>query len=276
MSAGIRTARPRLRRRAAGDRPATSALLLHGMGGGPGSWNALAASLAPHLELWDVNLPWAITGDPRWAQDPDVRQWVSAPIEHVRAVAGGPDLIVAHSFAANVVLELHAETDLLADTPTVLVSPFYRETPDDFDWSAVAPGMEQCYTRVADEIVRRRGARVSDETSDVIVRKMLEFVGAHAPVRFHDTCRRTPLLALETLAVPMLVVGGDRDEFGAHAEDVRALARRLPHAFLAVIGNCGHFPMSERATELAALIGTFADSACLRSAVAVPTRQEVR
>jgi pimeloyl-ACP methyl ester carboxylesterase len=226
------------------------------------------------LELWDVNLPWAITGDPRWAQEPDVRQWVSAPIEHLRALTGGPDVIVAHSFAANVVLELHARTSLLAGVPTVLVSPFYRETPDDFDWSAVVPGMEQCYSKVAEEILRRRGSRVGDETGGVIVRRMLEFVGAHAPVRFYETCRRTPLLDLESLTTPILVVGGDRDEFGAHAEDVRALARRLPHVFLAVIGNCGHFPMTERATELAVLIDTFVDSFARQAPAAIATAEE--
>lgn len=276
MSAGIRIAAPRLRRPANGDRPAVNVLLLHGMGGGPGSWDALDILLAPHLELWDVNLPWAITGDPRWAQDPDVRRWVSVPIEHVRAAAGGLDLVVAHSFAANVVLELLAETALLSGTPVVLVSPFYRDTPEDFDWSEVVPGMEQCYTRVAEEILRRRGSRVGDETEDVIVRRMLEFVGAYAPVRFHETCRRTPLLDLESVTTPILLVGGEQDEFGAHAKGVCALARRLPHAFLAIIGGCGHFPMTQCAPQVAALIGTFVDKAYPRTSAGVLTRQEQR
>lgn len=276
MSARIRNLPPRLRRPASGDGPAQSVLFLHGMGGGPGSWDALSALLPAKLELWDVNLPWAITGDPRWAQEPDVRQWVSTPIEHVRAATGGPDVIVAHSFAANVVLELLADTDLLTGTPTVLVSPFYRDAPEDFDWSDVVPGMEQCYAKVAEEIVRRRGHRVSDADSEVIVRRMLEFVGAYAPLRFHETCRRIPSLHLETLTTPMLVVGGDRDEFGAHAKDVCALAGRLPHAILAIVGDCGHFPMTERAPVLAALIDTFVDSVRLRTAAGVLTAQESR
>lgn len=259
MSTRMQPEVPRLRRPAAGHRSPVSVLMLHGMGGGPGSWDALEALLAPQLELWDVSLPWAITGDPDWALQPVVRQWVSAPVEHVRRVTGrGPDVIVAHSFAANVVLELIAESDLFSTVPTVLLSPFYRDTPAGVDWSTVIPGMERCYARVAEEIQRRRGSRVSDDASNVIARRMLEFVGAHAPVRFYETVQRTPLLALESLTMPVLVVAGDSDEFGAHADDARALAGRIQHSYVEVLG-CGHFPMTERAPELAALIDSFVD-----------------
>lgn len=251
---------PRLRRHATSQRSPVRVLMLHGMGGGPGSWDALDPLLAPHLELWDVGLPWAITGDPDWARESDVWQWLSAPVEQFRRATGrGPDVIIAHSFAANVVLELLVESDVLGTVATVLLSPFYRDTPEDVDWSTVVPGMERCYTRVAEEILRRRGSRVGDDASNVITRRMLEFVGAHAPVRFYETIQRTPLLALESLTMPVLVVGGDRDEFGAHADDVHALARRIPYATLNIVEDCGHFPMTERALELAALIDSFVD-----------------
>ncbi|WP_216207131.1 alpha/beta fold hydrolase [Amycolatopsis aidingensis] len=233
-------------------------LLLHGMGGGPGSWDALAALLAPHLELWDVSLPWAVAGDPDWALEPDVRGCVAAPIEAVRRVNGrGPDVLVAHSFAANVMLELLTGPDSPASTATVLLSPFYRERPEDFPWSAVVPGLERCYGRVADEIRRRCGSRLDDVADGVIARRMLELVGGKAPLRFHETCRRTPFLDLDSLDVPLLLVGGEDDEFGAHAEGVRALGRRVPHAWLEILEGCGHFPMVERAREVATLMNTF-------------------
>lgn len=262
MSAASRQAVPRLRRRAERqNRPPVSVLLLHGMATGVSSWDELASLLAPHLELWDVTLPWSVTGDPAWAREPDVTQWVSAPLGHLRRVAGrGPDVVVAHSFAANVVLELLTGSDLLASTPVVLLSPFYRSADADLDWATFVPDLKRCYSRVAEES-RRRRSRVSDEAREAVVHRILERMGTHAPLRLYETYQRTPLLRLESLTMPLFLVGGSDDDMGASADGVRALAGRIPHARVEILDGCGHFPMTERAPQLAALLEEFIDQA---------------
>jgi pimeloyl-ACP methyl ester carboxylesterase len=252
---------PRLRRPAEqNDNEPVSVLLLHGMGGGVSGWNDLCALLPAHLELWDVDLPWSLTGEPAWARDPEVTQWVSVPVEDLRRALGrGPDIIVAHSFAANLILELLAGTDLLEFTPTVLVSPFHRGTQADLDWPAVIPSMENCYAEFFRLMRNRR--RNGGDIDVVMARRLCSLMGTYAPLRFYEVYRRTPELALESLTAPVLLVGGSAD-IGASVDGIRLLSKRIPEANMAIIDGCGHFPMSENAPELARLIENFIDQ-CL-------------
>jgi len=246
---------PRLRRPAEHGRPPVRVLLLHGMGGGVRNWDPLAALLAPHLELWDVRLPWAIAADPAWARNHDVTRWISAPVAHVR-----PDLVVAHSYAANLVLELLTGTDLLAATPTVLISPFYRDTHTDLDPAAVAPVIRDCYARFDEEIRARRGSRVSDEIRQVMVRRAFELMGNYPPLRFYEAYQRSSALRLENGTAPTLLIGG-ADDVAATIEGMRLLDARMPRARLEILDGCGHFPMTDRPGDVARLIESFLDPA---------------
>lgn len=248
-------------------RPATNpgrapvaVLLLHGIGAGAGTWDGLHTHLPPHLELWDAALPWAVTGDPLWHRDPEPEKWVARAVEATGQAAGrAPDVLVAHSFAANLTLGMLAEGALPEPMPTALVSPFYRGDRRDLGWLAIVPDLRRCYAMAADEIRRRRGSKLSPAALDAIVGKLLDLAGADSARRFHEAYLRTPLLDLESVTRPVLLVGGDADEFGAGAADVRGLAERLPHAVPHVLAGCGHFPMTDRAEHLAALLGDFID-----------------
>ncbi|HEX5116355.1 MAG TPA: alpha/beta hydrolase [Pseudonocardiaceae bacterium] len=238
-----------------------SVLLLHGMGGGLSGWDALAARLAPHLELWDVRLPWAFTGNPDWARDPDVTQWVRASVDSVRGQAGaGPDVIVAHSFAANVALELLAGSDLPTATPSLLVSPFYRDVAADLDWSSVMSSMDGCYELIEKEIQQKHGPAGNDLLRSAVAQQMPKLTGLYPRLRFQQVYFRTSQLDLESLNVPVFLVGGS-DDVGARADGVRLLAGRIPLARLEILDGCGHFPMIERPAELARLIEAFIDQA---------------
>lgn len=252
---------PRRRRQAeAGGRSAVSVLLLHGMGGGPSGWDALASRLAAHLELWDVRLPWAFTGDPDWARERDVTQWVSASIDSVkRQNGGGPNVIVAHSFAANVVLELLVGSGQQAAMPSLLVSPFYRDGEADLDWPSVMSSMDRCYQWIGNEIQQQHGPCGDDLVREAIAQQIPRLTGSYPRLRFQQLYHRTPRLDLETLNVPVLLVGGS-DDVGAKIDGVRMLAGRIPRARLEIL-DCGHFPMIERPAELARLIETFIDQA---------------
>lgn len=257
MSAPVCQEAARLRRRGSADgRPAVNVLLLHGMGGGVSNWDALAGLLAPHLQLWDVRMPWSLTGDSGWARDPEVTQWVSGPVRQVReATGGGPDVIVAHSFAANVTLELLAEPGGLT-TSAVLISPFFRGTRADLDWAAIIPSMESCYARIDHEIRTRRS-----EVRGTLAHRLIRLLGPDAPKRFYDVYRRTWHLDLAWLTTPLLLVAGGND-IEASFEGVRVLGQRVPHADVEVLDGCGHFPMLDRAAELAGLIDAFAGKVC--------------
>ncbi|HEY1575356.1 MAG TPA: alpha/beta hydrolase [Pseudonocardiaceae bacterium] len=262
MNGPIQHAAPRRRRQAAAcGRAAVRVLLLHGMGGGLGGWDALAARLAAHLELWDVRLPWAFTGDPEWAREPDVTRWVIAAVDGVRRAAGRPvDVVVAHSFAANVVLELLAGSDLLTRTASVLVSPFYRDMAVDLDWCSVLSGIDGCYQRAAQEIEQRHGACGADQVRAAVAQQILRLTGFHPRLRFQQVYSRTPQLDLESMTVPVVVVGGS-DDPAATADGIRLLACRIPHARSEILDGCGHFPMIERSTRLAEIIEDFIDHA---------------
>ena len=261
-AATTRQLAPRMRRPAdPAGLPATRVLLLHGMGAGVRSWDALAPLLAPRLELWDVSLPWSLAGDSAWARGPAVGQWVSDPVAHLRRVTGrAPDVLVAHSFAANVVLELLTGPDQPPAAAVVLISPLYRGGDRELDWSAVVPSLQACYARGIDEMRRRRSSRISDAASETLARRLFELMGAHAALRFYETYQRTPGLPLESLTIPVLLVGGS-DDPGASPPSVRALGERIPRVSLRILDGGGHFPATTRPRELAGVVNGFLDEA---------------
>jgi len=63
---------------------------------------------------------------------------------------------------------------------------------------------------------------------------------------------------LEAVAIPVLVVGGDRDRIEP-VETALWIARTLPHGELLVLPGCGHFASRERPHELNVAIERFLD-----------------
>lgn len=249
--------------------PSLRALLAQGMGAGPTCWDRIEPNLAPHLDVWEADLPWSVFGDPAWADRPDATQWISRSIEHVQILAGmAPDLVVAHSFAANVTLHLLSKAGQKASA-AVLISPFYRPDHQEFDWMAVIPGLEACFASAADRIGQARGAHLRGDVRDAMVRRLLQSLGQKAPLRFYEVCRQTPDLDLESVDIPVLVVSGANDELSG-VDDLRAMTARLPQARLEIIDDCGHFPMTDRPEHLATLIGDFAQHAILAASPASP------
>ncbi len=60
----------------------------------------------------------------------------------------------------------------------------------------------------------------------------------------------------ETIACPVLAVQGEDDEYGT-LEQIRAIARRVPHAVLLEIPDCGHSPHRDQPALLSAAAGRF-------------------
>lgn len=274
----------RLRRLAATGRPVRT-LLLHGLGSSGASWDRFVAVAPDGLELWDAELPWASAGDSGWSHRPGATGWAT---EALRGVDGGVDLVIAHSYAANTMLELLCRTDVadpaaragcgdIVDQPlrvelprsVVLVSPFYRATPGEFDWAAITFYLNDFHRLLEEGIQVSATADLPVELLAAMGDRIRERIGPYGWMRFFDAYLRTPFLPVADLAVPVLVVSGDRD-LAARPDDGRALAAAAPAGRYALLAECGHFAMTEHPDQFAALVADFARALVAHDAAPEP------
>lgn len=227
-------------------------LLLHGLASSGAMWDEFAPRADGDCELWVADLPWRGEGVTGWGEQEDVARWVT---EALAAVPGGADVVVAHSFAANVLLA-HLDSGGNQLRAIVLVSPFYRPAADDFDWSTIAYYLND-FDRILGEGIRvRSGRRLDPERQRDMALRVRDRIGPYGWIRFFDTYLRTPRLRMDRITVPCLVIGGEED-FASFPSDSRALAAALPDARVHVLSGCGHFAMAERADEFTALVNAF-------------------
>lgn len=246
MTTGV----PRLLRPSTSDRP-VRVLLLHGLGCTVSDWARFAALAGAELELWDVELPWHGLDFPDWSHDPDQ----VAPV--VAAVSSGDfDGIVAHSFAAGLLLEAFA-SGRLAAVPSVLVSPFHRRSPD-FDWQTITYYLNDFHL-IFEEALRIGTATLTDERRRRMAAAVRDRIGPYGWLRFFEAYLRSPFLDLATVSAPQLVLAGDAD-ISVRPGDGAALADALPRGRFAHLPGCGHFPMLERPDAFARAVSAFLHS----------------
>jgi pimeloyl-ACP methyl ester carboxylesterase len=268
MSSGTATAaapaavRPLLvRRRHTGAAPRLRALLLHGLASSSSVWDPLWEHAPAELDAWVADLPWRGDHVSDWGRESDGPDWMTACLD---AVPGGVDVVVAHSFSANLLLDHLSRTAGRGEDPRtaygikgiVLVSPFYRRSPDDFAWDAVA-GMQRGFLAITEEGIRLRpGKPIDPDIRHEMARRVCERAGLYGWMRFFDLYLRTPWLRTGLIDVPALVVAGEGDFAAAESE---TLAADLPAAELLTLGDCGHYPMFEQAERFSALLGRFVE-----------------
>ncbi|ATL86038.1 alpha/beta hydrolase [Streptomyces samsunensis] len=248
-----------LRHRPARDATRLRALFLHGLASSGAVWDGLAPHLPPDLETWTADLPWRADHVQPWSRRPERTDWIVTALERL---PDPPDVVVAHSFSANQLLDLLSREAEAGNDPyerygirgVVLVSPFYRRSPDDFAWDSVS-GMQRDFLHIMEEGLRTHSARrITPEVRRHMAERVCERVGPYGWVRFFEHYLRTPWLRTELITVPGLVVTG-QDDFAA-AESA-LLAADLPGAGLHTVPGCGHYPMSEHAESFSALVGAF-------------------
>lgn len=251
------------RRRVPGDGPRL--LLLHGMANNSRVWDATCDRLRPGPDVWTADLPWRADGPVWWGHRPDPTSWVAQALDEVHATAGPVDVLVAHSFAAVLALELLAgHPDAARESIArrwgvhrlVLVSPFYRSAPEDFDWGTVA-GLAEHFVNAMQEGIRVTAAgRVDPGKHRAMAERVCEGIGPYGWSRFLELYLRTPWLPVAAFTLPTLVVTGERDAVAPHRES-RELVRRAPSAVLREVAGAGHFPMVERVTDFTDLLDAF-------------------
>jgi pimeloyl-ACP methyl ester carboxylesterase len=170
---------------------------------------------------------------------------------------GRPDVVVAHSFGANVMLDWVAAQGAVGCRGLVLMSPFYRSDPGMFDWASIRHYVNDFEDLVRAGIVARlNGSRPAPDVLEAMVDKVRDRIGPYGWMRFFDHYTRTPLLDLSTVDVPCLVLGGGNDT-AAYPHDVRSLAEALPDAKAHILPGSGHFSMIDNTARVGGLLREF-------------------
>ncbi|MFI0370702.1 alpha/beta fold hydrolase [Actinomadura sp. 1N219] len=240
-------------------------LLLHGLAGGPLAWAPLRARLPETLPVRAPVLPWSAGEGPRWDHRADP---VRAVADAMAGPGGVPDVVVAHSYAANLLLTLLADRTRPRPAAVVLVAPFYRASEQDFDWAAMTRYMDG-FLPLIDEGLRVGSAgRLSGELRASMALRIRDRLGPYGWIRFFDAYLRTPFLDTAALDLPVLIVGGEQDP-AARPQDARALAATLPDGRLELLPACGHNAMIEHPDRFADLVCGF-----LARFVPIPIRKQ--
>ncbi|MBU7597306.1 alpha/beta hydrolase [Streptomyces sp. P38-E01] len=236
------------------------ALLLHGLGSSTRSWDTFLAHRPPSLEVWTAALPWR-AGGPQAVPEADETDWIR---ESIRQIPGGPDIVVAHSYASVLLLTLLAETVARGADPreefgisgAVLVSPFFREQTDDFSWAELPAFLDRLRLGAGEGIrLLSRKPLDSDLLSEMAEHSCAQ-LGPHWVVRYLNTYLRTPFLPVELVGLPVQIVIGDRDPIAPPTEG-ELLAGRLGNASIERIEGSGHTPMAEHPERFSLAVQQF-------------------
>ncbi|MEU9574430.1 alpha/beta fold hydrolase [Streptomyces massasporeus] len=242
------------------DGPGPRVLLLHGLAANDSVWEHTLPLLPDACQVWTARLPWRTETIADWGHEPNLRGRLAQALS---AVPGGVEVVVAHSMAANVLLDLLDQkqrggvdaTRRLGIRALVLVSPFYRAGADEFDWNTISYYLNDFHLIMEEGIRVHSGGRLPADVQRAMGARVRDRVGPYGWLRFFELYLRTPALDTGRITVPTLVIGGQTD-FAARAEESRALAGALPDATVRVL-PCGHFPMLEAAEEFAAEVSSF-------------------
>ncbi|AZM56514.1 alpha/beta hydrolase [Streptomyces sp. WAC 01529] len=233
-------------------------VLLHGLANNEAIWGSLAGHWRAGVEIHAPRLPWHGGGIADWRHETDSAARLQDVLD---AVPGGPDVVVAHSFSSVVLLELLSRRAAVADPldvpAVVFVNPFYRSDADSFHWNMIAPTLDDFPRTMAESIrLRTPGHPIDAERLADMARRMTEWIGPYGWLRFFDAYLRTPLLRVDLVETPALVIGGAADR-SAPAEQARHLAARLPAGRSLTVPDCGHFPMLEQPAWFTGIVHTF-------------------
>jgi pimeloyl-ACP methyl ester carboxylesterase len=263
-----------------GDGPPT--LLIHGYADSADTWRLVLERLGREgRRALAVDLPGFAEADPLQDDAPMLEQYdafAAAAVEHLAQDGGGSVVVVGNSLGGAVSLRLAARADLPV-AGVVPVAPAGLEMPRWFsiiERDLVVRGLLGSRVPVPGRVVRRitgeayrqlAFARPREASEDVVRSFTRHHPDARAVNRFLGLGRRLlpeltlDAFALDRIAVPVLLVWGDRDRMVSH-EGARHVLQQVPGARYVELEDCGHCPQLEepgRFTEL--LLGFEAQAA---------------
>ncbi|MDO3686670.1 alpha/beta fold hydrolase [Micromonospora sp. C28ISP2-4] len=263
---------------APGAAPAIGPVLaaVHGLADNAGTWQALAARLRPAgYRCYAADAPWrgdAGRSPADWTtSSTGPAEWLGSALTELPEPA---DVLVGHSFGANVVLDHLAAHPQPPVRAAVLLAPLVRPSgraprPDLLARTRAAIGQV-----VADGLRARlgeRAGRVGDDVVAAMARKALRQIPDGAADVVLDRLLATPRPTLARIATPTLVLAGHDDQrlAGVRPDSLAV----MPAAQVRVHAHYGHFCHITQAAEVAAECAGFLDHVVPAAAPAGPTME---
>ncbi len=228
---------------------------IHGMVEPPDIWRGVMEKIAPGFcRGFEISMPWHCDQGYYWGLEAKPGEWLEPVFS---ALPAGPKVVLAHSFGANALLDVLQRQPGSDIDSLVLLSPYYKSSYEDFTWDMFRRFVSEFEAFVAASIRIRPGAeRMSAASITMLIDKVKEKYGSYSWVEFYELYARTPGLKLDTLKMPTLVLGGDRD-LSILPDDLHALKKGLSNARFEILRNCGHFGMVEQPEAITAVIQKF-------------------
>lgn len=234
--------------------PRCTWLFVHGMVEGEEVW----APVLPHIGLEEqvitLEMPWSGKYGGLWGLKMPPEEWLRLALK-VHEIK--PDAIAGHSFGANSCLQYLDKYPQQQLRALLLISPFFKEKIEQVTWSLFHRYVNEFERFIALSIsLRQTSRKLSDEMFAIILQKLRDQFGCYSWVQFWQLFERTPLLRLQQLTMPCLIITGAED-FSSAADDVAVLAGLLPDAHLVVHPDCSHFCLTTREAETVQLMTEF-------------------
>lgn len=236
----IRRARPS----AAGSGPVI--FLVHGMADSAATWKPLLP-LLDGCDVWLFDLPWSGQGGQGWGGVMPSGDWWRAALAQCPVA---PNLVLAHSFGAAVVLEWAAAA--LPSCALMLLAPLYRAAGHAISWDEIDRYTRTVPARLAAALTDRADRTLPEPLARAMGAKLAERLLPGGIIELFALLARLQHVPVEALAAQLALVVGDRDDASVHS-GVEALAARAGIAPLRLAG-CGHAPMHGDPGALAAAI----------------------
>jgi pimeloyl-ACP methyl ester carboxylesterase len=237
-----------------GERPSLSLMtFIHGLGMGADLWLRLQEHLGGQFRTAFLTLPWEGSQGTLWGRAARPEEWIEAA---VAMLPGPPDVLVAHSFASNALLEWLARPGAVLPRAAVLVSPVYKPAAGVVRWAELAHRVHSFLDLLREGMCASTGHQVAPDREMTIADKVRDRVGVYGWYEFLRLLLNTPFLDLGAVACPVLVLGGAND-LASSRQECAALAGGLPRARAALSPEAGHFCMAQDADWFVREIKTF-------------------
>lgn len=230
------------------------AVTVHGMADTSAAWMPLIDTLRGRFQVFCLDMPWSGRDGIDWPFAASPERWWR---EAISLIPVSPRLLIGHSFGASIILDWLASGRQLPENPpdgVILLAPYFKPAPTDFDWSILDHYVNRFHELLADGIRLRfpPGRYLSNDLHSMalVVRERIAPVGW---MEFFRLFLRSPALALDMLTMPALILGGDRD-ISVATDDLHALGTRWPHAEVGILTDCGHYCLLERPEPVNRLI----------------------
>lgn len=238
-------------------------VLAHGLEDRWTSWSALAAELDPDWRLVALDLPWRSGNDYRWRTRASA-DWLAEALDLLGA---RPDVLVAHSYAANAALNLLCDPDPCSIPALLLVCPLYRQPRHLVTWRMFDRARAAFAEHIREGLRARLGSRLATMEPDVLVTMTdlaLDRVGPSGFVTVFQQFIASADLALEAMRVPTLVLAGGSDPTLSR-EAATALADRITGAELQIHDHYDHFCHIRQVSGVAVHVTDFVASTLTRT-----------